>query len=163
MIIDKLQKMSREELVDLAITQGLPKPHHKSKPESIIKMIMDAVTHPAKPAKEAQAEVVKQPLVYSTPEEVEAAIADIKAKVPGLQSIYDNDAKCVTFRYNGAEDCVNLSVRLKARPEYPMGTSIYNKAKSVARGRFALRGHDLQNFDNLNVNGRNAYTNAVLA
>lgn len=163
MLLNNLDKLSRDELVVLAMKQGLPKPHHKTKSENIIKIIMDSVVNPVKPIHDKVSVPVPTPITFSTPEQVEEAIADIKAKTPALQSIYDNEAKCVTFRCNGAEDCVSLSVRLKARPEYPMGTSIYNKAKSVSRGRFALRGHDLQTFDNINASGKNAYTNAVLA
>ena len=104
-------------------------------------------------------------VVFSTKEQVEEAIADIKARCPGFESIYEDESRCVTFRYKGAEDCVNLSVPLKPSPEKPLGVgNIYARAKLVSKGRIALMGHDVREFGNLpGAGGKNAYTNNVLA
>ncbi len=163
-MIDNLQKMSRDELVVLAMKQGLPKPHHKAKPESIIKIIMDSIAHPAKELNDNKSvQAPKAAPLFASKEEVEEAIADIKARVPEFQSIYDDEAHCVTFRCRGAEDCISLSVPVRPRPQYPMGMCIYNKAKMVSRGKLALRGHSERDFDHMNAGGKNAYTNVVLA
>ena len=164
MIADNLAKMSREELVVLAMKQGLPKPHHKTKPASIIKLILDSVTHPMKQANEAQEKPAEEKeIVFATREQVEEVIAEIKAQLPTFQSIYDDVARCVTFRYNGAEDCMSLSLRLLPSRANPGGLSILTRAKAISRGRFALRGRDAGDFDRINATGKNAYTNVVLA
>lgn len=163
MNFENLKKLSRDELVVLAMKQGLPKPHHKTKPESIIKVIMDSVEHPAIPKREELKLAPKPDPVFATKEEVEAAIADIKARVPEFQSIYDDESRCVTFRCKGAEDCISLSVPIKANPKFPMGLCIYNKAKMVSRGRLAPRAHSYEHFDRGVAGGTNAYTNLVLA
>lgn len=155
MIIANLQKLSRDELVVLALKQGLPKPHHKTGAESIIKLIMDTVTHPPKPMSGEVAEPpVKKEAVFATQEQIEALIAPIKVNVPKFETIYDDENRCVTFRYNGAEDCMSMSVA----PRW-----MFEKAKLISRGRLALRGHNERDFDPINAGGRNAYTNVVLA
>ncbi len=152
MMIEKLEAMTRDQLVELAMQQGLPKPHHKTKPESIIKVIMDSVTHPATP-KQAEA-VVKKEAVFMTKQEIETMIAPIKARVPNFQTIYDNENRCVTFRFNGAEDCMSMSVA----PRW-----MYEKARMVSRGRLALKGHSSEHFERGTSTGISAYTNVVLA
>lgn len=154
MIADNLAKMSRDELVVLALKQGLPKPHHKTNAESIIKLIMDSVTHPARPIAQEDAPKPKREAVFATKEQIETLISPLKQKNPNLETIYDDEANCVTFRYNGAEDCMSMSV---------MPRWMFEKAKMVSRGRLALKGHVATDFDRGNANGKNAYTNVVLA
>lgn len=154
MIADNLQKLSRDELVVLALKQGLPKPHHKTSPESIIKIIMDTVTHPAKPAKDGGPPVIRKEAVFATKEQIEQMVAAIKERNPKFETIYDDEARCVTFRCNGAEDCMSMSVS----PRWML-----SKAQVVSRGRLVLKGHTATNFDMGNATGKNAYTNVVLA
>lgn len=157
MMIDKLKAMSRDELVNLAATQGV-QVHHKSKPETIIKAIVDKINNPPVVAQEATKSVKKEP-VFSTPEQVEEAIADIKQNNPNFRAIYDEESRSVTFQCNGAEDSVTLSLDLKRNDHWPC---IYKKAKLVARGRLAPRGLN-NHFESLNsASGKNAYTNTVL-
>lgn len=152
MKFDNLKDMSRDELVVLAMKQGLPKPHHKTSAENIIKLIVDTFEHPA--TKSIDAQVEKKSAVFASKEQIELLVSPLKQKNPKFETIYDDEAKCVTFRYNGAEDCMSMSVS----PRW-----MYEKAKLINRGRLALKGHTTTNFDHGNATGHNAYTNVVLA
>jgi hypothetical protein len=155
MNLDNLKSMSREQLVQLAITQGLS-PHHKAKPETIIQQIIDKAFVPQAPQTEAvDPRLTKTPhvAVFNTPEEVEAMVADIKARQPKFTTQYNDEERTVKFSCNGAEQTHNLSVPLRW---------LKVKATEVSRGRAALMGLNDQ-FDKLPVSGNNGYTNTVLA
>ncbi len=152
MIADNLKNLSRAELVTLAMQHGLPKPHHKTSEESIIKLIMDKVAHPPV-AKEVEKPEKKEP-VFATREQVEKMLEPIIAKAPNFQAIFVDDDKNVIFRCNGAEDSMSMSVSPRWMAE---------KARIVSRGRLALRGHSATAFDPGNAMGNSAYTNVVLA
>jgi hypothetical protein len=152
MIADKLKAMSRDELVTLAMQHGIPKPHHKTSEDSIIKLIMDKVTYPTQPKEEAKTD--KKEPVFATHEQVEKLIAPIVAKAPNFQVTFDDESRSVIFRCNGAEDSMSLSVAPRWMAE---------KARIVSRGRLALRGHSATAFDPGNAGGNSAYTNVVLA
>lgn len=159
MNFDNLKKLSREQLVEVAGKQGIPV-HHKAKPETIIKQILDHTLVPQKPQVAAEAEYidprlksVKEP-IYNTKEQVEAMLSKIRATKPEFESHYDDEARSVTFRYKGAEDCHNLSVPLHW---------LKVKADIVARGRIAPMGHDTREWGSIHAQGPNAYTNTILA
>lgn len=145
---ENLKKLSREELVDLAITQGLPKPHHKAKLETIIKNILDVAEHPPKP--EIKADKEKPVPVFLTEEEVERLVAPLKAKVPEFKTDYDHESRCVTFSCKGAENCMNLSTA---------ATTMMRYAGYVSAGKRAPRALAVDR----TATGNNAYTNAILA
>lgn len=153
MNLSNLKDLSREELVVLAMKQGLPKPHHKTSAENIIKLITDNFEHPTQKGS-SETEPEKKEVIFASKEDVETLVAPLKERNPKFETIYDDVARCVTFRYNGAEDCMSLSVA----PRW-----MYEKAKIVNRGRLALKGHSSTNFDYGNATGKNAYTNVVLA
>lgn len=153
MNFDNLKTLSPDQLRELAGKQGL-KVHHKAKPETIIKQIIESALKPATPAEmQHVAEKPQQPVHHNTPDDVEAAIADIKAKIPQFESRYDLDENTWYFKCKGAEECGNLAIPMRI---------IKLKAASVSRGRIALMGLD-GHFDRGNAGGNSAYTNSVLA
>lgn len=158
MNFDNLKTMKREQLVELAGKQGL-NVHHKAKPETIIKQIMDHVLVSQKPQVAADPMVdprlaAKRPEHNNTPEQVDAILAPIKARVPEFEVKYDLEENTWHFRCKGAEECGNLSIPLRI---------IKMKADTVSRGRLVLMGLT-PHFDTMNsALGKNAYTNTVLA
>lgn len=153
-LLENLKAMNRDELVKFADTQGV-RVHHKAKPETIIKQIIDAVSHPIPPAQEsvdARLMAQKEP-VFNTPALLEQAISHITTKYPDFKIVYSEENKVVTFSYKGSEECHNMSVPL---------SWLKDRARLVSRGRIAPLGRP--EFDSLNsAIGRNAYTNTVLA
>lgn len=121
----------RDELVHLAITQGLPKPHPRAKPQTIAQQIIDHVTTPARaqpehmkhPAEKAQ----PAPLKINTEAEVREVCAPYFNK-EGFQAIFRDDDTW-HFRYKGAEDSGHMSVPLRV---------LKMKAMSVAQGAHRL-------------------------
>lgn len=155
MNFEKLKSMSRDELVHLADSQGV-QVHWNAKPETIIKQIIDKVSHPPKPKTEIVDTrlIAAKEAVFNTEAEIEAALAIIKSKVPQFETIYDKDDRCVTFRCKGAEECHNMSVPLHW---------LVKRAQLVSRGRLVPLGLN-QHFESLNsATGKNAYTNIVLS
>lgn len=153
MNFDNLKSMSREELVSLAIKQGLS-PHHKAKPETIIKQIIDKVSTPqATPAEYVDPRLMqKKEPKFNTEEDVERAVADIKAKVRDFVTEYNHEERTVTFKCRGREECHNLSVPLHW---------LKKCASLASQGKISPMGRP--EFDSMNASGKNAYTNAVLA
>ena len=150
MNFDNLKTMSREQLVQLANTQGVPV-HHKAKPETIIKAIMDKTLTPQQTQSlQHAAEKPVAPVVKHTAEEVEAAIASIKARVPAFQASYTEDNW--HFKCNGVEEVGNLAIPLRV---------IVMKAGNVSKGRRVMR--RLSDFGDIVNSPNNAYTNSVLA
>ncbi len=149
-LIENMKKMSRDELVKFADSQGV-QCHWKAKPETIIKAVMDRVSNPVKPVEEESAPVIK-PIVWVSKDEMEKILAPIKARQPAFEAIYDDETRSVTFRCRGAEDSHSLSTR---------ASILKQKAESVARGRKLLLAHP--EFDKGNAGGNSAYTNVVIA
>lgn len=115
----------RDELVQLAISQGLPKPHHKAKPETIAELIINHVTQPPKspemlhPAEKPQA----APAKIHTPDEVREACKAYFDK-PGFEAIFNEDDTW-HFKCRGAEDSGHMSCALRV---------IKMKAETVSHG-----------------------------
>lgn len=160
MNFENLKTMSREQLLEVAGKQGL-QVHWKAKPETIIKQIMEKAFEPQKPVSVQQDDPyadprlkAERPVVYLTQDEVEAAIAPIKARRPDFVATYNLDEHTVKFSCRGAEETINMS----AKP-----LTIRRHAEYIARGAARPMGHDRNNFDTINAQGKNAYTNTVLA
>lgn len=154
-MIDNLRSMSREELVKLAVSQGVQRIHHKAKPETIIKQILESVQ--AKPVVEEKHKAQEPKIaVFHSKEDFEKILQPLKARAPALEWTFDDGEdetdKTITLRCKGAEDCFNMSVGLRW---------FKVRANIVAQGRGVLRGHD--SFEKGNAVGKNAYTNVVLA
>lgn len=121
----------RDELVHLAITQGLPKPHHSCKPQTIAQLIIDHVTTPVRaqpdhmkhPAEKAQT----APLKINTPDEVREVCKQYFEK-EGFEVRFREDDTW-HFRYKGSEDSGHMSVPLRV---------MKLKAMSVAQGAHRL-------------------------
>ena len=124
MDFDKLKDLSREELVHLAVRQGLT-PHHRSKPETIIKQIIEAATTPPKPplqSMEHPAEKKMPDAAVNTEEAVREACKAFFAK-PGFEAIFTPTTW--HFRCRGAEDSGHMSTIMRV---------IRMKADTVSRG-----------------------------
>lgn len=153
MNFEHLKTMSREQLLEVAGKQGM-RVHWKAKSENIIKQIMEAVLTPQKPAEmQHKAEKPAPVADHNTPEQVEAVIADIKARVPQFEAIYNSEENTWHFRCKGAEECGNLDIPLRV---------IKMKAQTVSRGRLQLMGLT-EHFDRTAASGNSTYTNTVLA
>lgn len=153
MMIEKLQAMTREELVALAVTQGV-QVHHKAKPETIIKQIVDKISQPLQQDVTDPRLAPVREAVWLTREQVEQGIAPIKARVPEFETIFQDDDTTVTFKCKGAEDSMSLTVPYRW---------MMQKAQIVSRGRLSPMGLN-PHFDSMNsATGKNAYTNTVLA
>ena len=152
-IIDKIEGMSRDELVQLAATQGL-KVHYRAKDSTIRQAIIDHVAAPkVAPELKHPAEAPVKTTFHNTPEEVDAMLASIKAKVPQFTAEYDLKKNTWWFKCKGAEDCGNLDIPMRV---------IAMKARTVSRGRIALLGMN-DHFDKTTATGKSAYTNTVLS
>lgn len=165
MNFENLKKMTPEQLAEVAGKCGV-KFHPRAKAATIIKkiaenkdeiirQIMESTLTSHKPKVELSDPrlATKKEPVFSTEEQVEQAIAHVKAKQPKFQTVYNHDEKTVTFQCLGAEECHNLSVPLRF---------LVKKAEIVARGRIALMGLN-DHFDKTAATGLSAYTNTVLA
>lgn len=155
MTIDNLQAMTREQLVDLASKQGL-RVHHKAKPETIIKQLLDQLAtvqtdQIIQHIKGKENSRPPKPVHQHTPDQVEMAITHIKQNKPAFTSKYDGDV--FHFRCLGAEESGNINQSMNM---------LVQIASSVARGRRALVTPN-QRFDDLGAAGDNAYTNVVIA
>jgi len=158
MDVSKLGQMSREELLNLARTQGL-KVHHKSKPETIIKAIMDSL-QPQRPQKAIVQEAAPaEARVSNTPEQVEAALAKLKESNARFESSYNAEENTWHFAWRSARGVVMLDE--SGNLDIPLRT-IIRIANKVAKGPLLLRGLN-QHFDAMpNATGPNAYTNVVM-
>lgn len=146
----RLKDLSQPELRKLAVEQGLS-PHWKAKSETIIQMIMNSVT--AQPVQTIEKPRVEKEVFNNTPQQVEAAIAHIKAKKPEFMSEYNQEDNTVHFRYKGAEECLNLAQPIKI---------ILARAMITSRGRIALLSLN-EHFEKVvSNNPNNTYTSNVL-
>lgn len=153
MNFENLKTMTREQLRDLAIKQGLS-PHHKAKSETIIKIIMEAALTPQKlPEMQHVAEKPVAPVDRNTPEEIETAIAKIRERQPKLETRYDAEENTWHFRCLGAEECGNMDIPLRV---------IVSRASIISRGRLVMRGMT-EHFDRTMSAPNSAYTDVVLA
>lgn len=121
----------RDELVHLAITQGLPKPHHNAKPQTIAEAIINHVTTPVRPPAEMKHVAEKPqpaPLRINKPDEVREACKVFFEK-EGFEVKFREDDTW-HFRYKGAEDSGHMSVPLRV---------MKLKAMTVAQGAHRLR------------------------
>lgn len=152
---DHLKNMSREELVALSEQHNVPV-HHKAKPETIIKNLLDATLQPVKQPATNNEDPRRTPkvAVFNTREQVEEMLKPIRAKVPEFLSAYDDEARAVTFSCKGRLETFNLSV-----PMHFLRACAYE----ISRGRLALMGADPKHFEPGTSTGKNAYTNVVLA
>ena len=157
--LSRLDALSVPELQQLAISQGLTF-HHKLGKDKLVNIIKEAVLTPQAQQTESHPLIKPAaPVRNNTPEDVEKAIADIKAKRPQLRTSYNTDENTWTFQYIRANGTVghaefgNLSIPLRI---------IKRQAESVAQGAFQLTALNAH-FDSLPVSGNNAYTNNVLA
>lgn len=156
----KLKSMGKDEL--LALAKQVNAPHHfnnapETLVESIINKVMENINEQAKQKPASDTKAVKE-AVFLTEDAVEAAIAKVKKQTGAFSSSYDDEAKCVTFRYNDGRykhaETISLSSTL---------SRIIRKAQEVARGPIVLRTHNQEDWGSLGQsNGKNAYTNVVL-
>lgn len=151
MNFEHLKTMKPDELRVIAGKQGL-KIHHKAKPETIIKQIMESVLTPQAPAMQHIAEAPQAAVDHNTPEEIEAAIAKIKERQPAFISAYSIEENTWHFSCKGTEECGNMAIPLRV---------IVMKAGTISRGRLAPRGLTHE-FERLNSSPKNAYTDTVL-
>ncbi len=149
---ENLKKLSRDELRDLAFKQGL-QVHHKAKAETIIKQIIEFSTTPVKQDMQHVAEKPVAPVYDNTPEDIEEAIAHIKAQHPAFVSKYDIKDNTWEFSCKGAVESGNMAIPLRV---------IVRRAEIIRRGRLQLIGLN-DHFDKTTAGGNNAYTNSVLA
>ena len=165
MNFDNLKTMTREQLVDLAMKQGLPKPHHKAKPETIIQQIAESALSPKKDLRHV-AEKPAAPVHDNTVEDVESVIAPIRERVKQFEARFiDVDGKPSDSPTNWhfmwrdsagrirREETGNLAIPLRI---------IREKAMYVSQGPVQLMGLN-NHFDQANAGGLSAYTNTVIA
>lgn len=150
MNFDKLKALPREKLVELAGKQGVHV-HHKAKAETIARLIMEKTLVPQQQPQSMQhvAEKPAAPVYHNTPEDVEAAIAHIKARSPQFESSYSENNWL--FKCLGAEEVGNLSIPMRV---------IVMKAGNVAKGRRVPR--RLDGFGDISTKAHSAHTNNVL-
>lgn len=149
MNFENLKKLDINQLRELAIKQGLT-PHHRSKPDTLIKAIIEHATTPAKqPQMQHPAEKKQEAPKLNTEEEVRTACAVFFQK-PGFEANFTEETW--HFKCKGSEDSGHLSVPMRV---------IKMKAESVSRG--ARRPRGMEGYDSLpGSNPTNAYTNTVL-
>ena len=127
--MDNLENKSLEEIRAIADKLNI-KYHHLAKAETIIAQINqqgvaridDAMQHPAEKPVET---LVK----FNTQQEVIDAVQMYLNK--GVTADFDDVDQTVTFRYNGREECINLSTPLRV---------IRQKAENVSKGRLSPKG-----------------------
>lgn len=156
--VKDLHKLERPQLVELAIKHGI-KPHHKTKPETIIKQLVEAATKQKPQEMKHPAELTNTKEVkVNTVDEVEAVLKAVKERQKRFHVAYNDDGQTWHFMYkndNGKtlrEECGHLSVPLRI---------ILQKANSVAQGPIFPRAMN-EHFDSLNVSEKNGYTKNVL-
>lgn len=156
--LNRLHGMESAELRTLAIQMGLS-PHHKLGKDKLVTLIIEKATATAKV--ETGQPIIKpqQPVHNNTPEDVEKAIAAIKARQPRFVSSYNLDDntwlfQCLDSRgLVGCEESGNLAIPLRL---------IVRQANSVSLGKRQLIGLN-DHFDRTTAGGNSAYTNSVLA
>lgn len=151
-MIQNLNKLSKEQLLHVAAQHGciVDKRHSSA---TIIQEIISKIEVKPVVRKEVEKVEIVEP-VFITPEELEAAIAPIKARQPAFTTEYNLDENTVHFRCRGAEECHNLSVPLK---------QLKKRAEYVSHGALRLKGHSSEHFGQGTATGKSAYTNVVLA
>lgn len=152
--IDNLKNLTRDQLVDVAMKQGLPKPHHKAKPETIIKSIVDSMT-PQKPiAQDAKPEAKKADEVRNTRETIEPLLERLKSERQNLAWEFDELDETVTVRHAHAAVSFNWHIPLRVIERH-VRLHVFNPTRPLG-----LNNH----FDEMpSASGKNAYTNTVLA
>lgn len=155
MNFNNLKDLSREQLLEVAGKQGLSV-HWKAKPETIIKQIIDhASAKPKQNPQDYDRKYVNKEPVYHTKEQIEEAIAPIKAQQPKFTTEYNEEEKTCKFSCLGAEETFNMSVPLPV---------LRKRASLIKRGRIAPLGHDTREWGSLpGTKPHSSYTNTVLA
>lgn len=149
---ENLAKMSREELVELHVKVTGVKPHHKAKPETIIKNIKDATFNKQDAPKVEEKAAPPKVADHNTPEDVEKAIESIKAKRPEFTANYNTQENTWTFECMGAKESGNLDIPLRV---------IVQKATNISRGRLVMMG--MSEFEALTGgNPNSAYANKTV-
>lgn len=159
MNFENLKTMTQDQLVELHVRQLGRRPHHKAKPDTIIKAIVESALLPqVQPQETFKGEDMrpkalkgKEPEYVYTEADVREACKEAFAR-EGFTAEFPGDGT-VIFRCRGAEDSLNLCQPMR---------NIKGRAGMVSRGRIALMGLN-QHFDATNAGGKNAYTNTVLA
>jgi hypothetical protein len=130
MNFDELKSRDIADLRKLAAQYGI-RTHHKQKPETIAKLIVEFVANKPTgeqlkhPAEQPQ----KEPLKINSEDEIRATIARQLEK-PGFTADFPGDDTWL-FRCRGAEEAGHMSVPLRV---------IRSKAESVSRGAISPRG-----------------------
>lgn len=151
--IDNLKKMTREQLVELALKQGLPKPHHKANEATIIKSIVDSMT-PQTPQNKAT-EQHKQPNeVRNTAETILMLLDRLRAERPSITWELDEYEETLTVKNAHAAVSFNWHIPLRVMERH-IRLHVFNPTRPLG-----LNHH----FDEMpSASGKNAYTNTVLA
>lgn len=150
---EALKEHSREELFVLAGKMGMQV--HPDAPDDLLrKQIIEKALLRNNDENQMKhvAELPSKPVHKNLPDEVEAAIADIKKRQPKFQSTYNEEENTWRFDCLGASESGNLAIPLRV---------IVMKANNVSRGRHVLRGLN-EHFDKTNSSAKNAYTDNVL-
>ena len=152
--------MTREELELKDITEIKKiaadlniKPHARAGKATIIDKIMQQPKAYIAEVTRHKAELSEEPTQFYTREQVEHAIRPFLQK-PGFEAKFSDDGQTWHFRCKGAEDSGHMSVPLRV---------IVQKAQTVSGGARRVRVHTQDHFDTGTAQGRNAYTNTVLA
>jgi hypothetical protein len=152
MRFDNLKELPREQLVILAAKQGLSV-HHKAKPETIIKQIMDNLT-PQKPQVSQEKDVAKEKKeVKNTETQIVALLEEAKQRQPKLEWEINAEERTFHARCAGAEACFNW--------DQPLTVIQRHLTLHVLRGAMRPRAIN-EHFDQLHNSPKNAYTGNVL-
>lgn len=160
--LNRLKSMTKDELIDIARQVNAPH-HHANKPETIIESIINTVMQTTlntnTPDKQKQgAEKPKDVAVFLTEEELEQALAPIKAKYPAFSTHYDHECRCVSLRYNDGRHKHAETMSLSCSK-----TKFLRKAQEIARGPLMPRALKKEDFGAYGAKPQNAYTETVLA
>lgn len=138
-MIEDMQGMEPDELRELAAKLNVTVHHRAGKP-TLIAAIAEKMAEDQKSKQPTVERVVEEipELSYGDVLENKSIKAIMDAK-PEFQVRYDDEDNCITFRYKGAEECINLGSKMK---------HIVQKAQNVARGSLRLRAYgESEGFD----------------
>jgi len=156
--LNQLHTMDRASLDKLAIQVGV-RTHHKQADKTVVENIMNKVTQPAPHVPEVVSEdAVEKVVEYCSPEQIQEAIAKIKAGQTRLHDKYDD----ISWRFMFVNDAGRILREDSGTLWMPLSL-IKFKASEVAKGPRALRGMPKEHFEGGAATGPNAYTNVVLA
>lgn len=151
---EQLDTMARAELLAFADSQGVQV--HKNFTDAYLrKAILDKVYGDPKEAKHEMRHEAERPRpvdVECTPDEVEAAIASIKAAKPAFKSEYDQVEKTWHFSCSGALESGSLCIPLRM---------IVARARVISHGALQMR--SLPNSEWGHLGSGPGYSNAVLS